>query len=284
MGRTNMAHEHRGDPLGITSAAVALVDTHGLIKYWSAAAQNLLGYAAAEVLRRPATSLLLCEDALTSAWSGARRVGAGWEAEVTVRHSTGHPLEVALRACPVRAENGSEWLIAACDIAASHRWELDQAVVRTLLKERALTGTGPDEEPRPPWVNPPAGMEGPPQDAPVLPRPPCVRDGCRRSWTRRPDRPPGSAAGRAHAAHHAGRRTRGRRSDRAPPPSPFRPTTKRANGSPSSTRRGSASARRWTSTTRCANWPRCSFPSSPISPRSTSSREASRRRRSRANR
>ncbi|MGW5061234.1 SpoIIE family protein phosphatase [Streptomyces sp. NPDC004096] len=171
MGRTNMAHEHRGDPLGITSAAVVLVDAHGLIKHWSAAAQNLLGYAAAEVLQQPATSLLLSEDALTSAWFGARRVGAGWEAEVTARHRAGHPLEVALRACPVRTGNGSEWLITACDSAASRKWELDQVVVRTLLEEQALAGTGPDEEPRSLWVNPrTAGMEElPPQEAPTLP-------------------------------------------------------------------------------------------------------------------
>jgi hypothetical protein len=43
MGFADMAHEHRGDPLGITSAAVALVDAYGLIQYWSRRAQALLG-------------------------------------------------------------------------------------------------------------------------------------------------------------------------------------------------------------------------------------------------
>jgi PAS domain S-box-containing protein len=164
MGLRDTANAHRGDPFGITSAAVVLVDVHGMIRYWSGRAQALLGYPAADVLGRPATSVLASQDSPGSALSGARRVGDGWEGLVTLRHRAGHRVQLAVRACPLRAEQGSGWLAVACDVPASRQWDLDQAVVRGLLEESPIGIGVLDTELRFQWVNRVlAAMEGLPQ-------------------------------------------------------------------------------------------------------------------------
>ncbi|WP_225834548.1 SpoIIE family protein phosphatase [Streptomyces sp. NK08204] len=153
MGLRDLADEHRGDPFGITSAAVVLVDPHGLIRYWNRRAESLLGYPASGVLGRPAASVLMGEGSLASALSAAQRLGEGWEGLITARHDTGHPVELALRACPLRAEQGCAWLVVLCDLADSRRWELDQAVVRGLLEESPIGIAVLDSELRLQWVN-----------------------------------------------------------------------------------------------------------------------------------
>ncbi|MFE9449989.1 SpoIIE family protein phosphatase [Streptomyces sp. NPDC006739] len=153
MGLTDMANEHRGDPFGITSAAVVLVDGDGLIRFWSRSAETLLGHPAAGVLGRPATAVLASEDSLASALSGARRVGDGWEGLLTARHLEGHLVELALRACPLRTERGSAWLAVACDTSESRRWELDQAVMRGILEDSPIGIAVLDSELRFQWVN-----------------------------------------------------------------------------------------------------------------------------------
>ncbi|MEU2711478.1 SpoIIE family protein phosphatase [Streptomyces sp. NPDC007205] len=153
MGLRDLDNKHQDDPFGITSAAVALVDGHGLIRYWNQRAEDLLGYPASSVLGRPATSVLMAEDSPTSALSAAQRVGEGWEGLITARHRAGHPVELALRACPLSAEQGSAWLAVACEVSDSRRWELDQAVVRGLLEESPIGIAVLDSELHFQWVN-----------------------------------------------------------------------------------------------------------------------------------
>ncbi|MFI9803736.1 SpoIIE family protein phosphatase [Streptomyces sp. NPDC052301] len=161
MGLKDLAAQHQGDPFGITSAAVALMDAHGLIRYWNGRAEALLGYPAADVLGHPATSLLLAGDAPASTFSAAQRAGDGWEGLVTARHRAGRPVELAVRACPLHTEHGSAWLAVACDASDSRRWELDQAVLRGLLEESPIGIAVLDSELRLQWVNQVlAGMEG----------------------------------------------------------------------------------------------------------------------------
>ncbi|MGV4981027.1 SpoIIE family protein phosphatase [Streptomyces sp. NRAIS3] len=161
MGLRELADTHRGDPYGITTAAVALVDVHGLIRYWSRRAEDLLGYEASSVLGQPAASLLTSEYASASALSAAERVGEGWEGLITARHRSGHPVELAVQVCPLQAELGSGWLAVACDASDSRRWELDQAVVRGLLEESPIGIAVLDSELRFQWVNPVlVAMEG----------------------------------------------------------------------------------------------------------------------------
>ncbi|AOR37635.1 protein phosphatase [Streptomyces fodineus] len=153
----------------MTTAAVALVDVHGLIRYWSRRAEDLLGYPASSVLGRPVVSLLTSKDAPTSALAAAQQVGEGWEGPVTARHGAGHPVELAVRVSPLQAEEGPVWLVVACEVSDSRRWELDQAVVRGLLEESPIGIAVLDSELHFQWVNPvlvameglPAHVEGP---------------------------------------------------------------------------------------------------------------------------
>ncbi|WP_189954008.1 SpoIIE family protein phosphatase [Streptomyces alanosinicus] len=161
MDLRDLAETHRGDPFGITSAAVALVDVDGLIRRWSRRAEDLLGYPASSVLGQPVASLLPGADASVSALASAQRVGEGWEGLVTVRHCAGHPVELAVRACPLPAEQGSGWLAVACEVSDARRWELDQAVLRGLLEESPIGIAVLDSELRFQWVNQVlAAMEG----------------------------------------------------------------------------------------------------------------------------
>ncbi|MGW4564431.1 SpoIIE family protein phosphatase [Streptomyces sp. NPDC004561] len=161
MGLRDLANGHQGDPFGITAAAVVVVDGHGLIRYWNERAETLLGHPAPDVLGRPATSVLVGGDSLASALSTAQRVGEGWEGLLTARHRAGHPVELALRACPLRAEQDSAWLVAACEVADARRWDLDQAVMRGLLEESPIGIAVLDAELRFQWVNQVlAAMEG----------------------------------------------------------------------------------------------------------------------------
>ncbi|MFG3203677.1 SpoIIE family protein phosphatase [Streptomyces sp. NPDC048192] len=161
MDLRDLADRHGGDPFGITTAAVALVDVHGLIRYWSRKAEDLLGYPASGVLGRSAASLLAGERPPASVLAAARRLGEGWEGLVTARHRAGHPVELALRVCPLSAEHGSGWLAVACDAADARRWQLDQAVMRGLLEESPIGIAVLDAELRFQWVNQVlAAMEG----------------------------------------------------------------------------------------------------------------------------
>ncbi|MCS0605376.1 SpoIIE family protein phosphatase [Streptomyces sp. LP11] len=176
MGLRETAKDNRGDPYGITSAAVVLVDGHGTIRHWSAGAEELLGYPAPEVLGRDAASLLSGEVSAATALSGARPAGAGREGRVTLRHRDGRGVPVAVRACPLSAAEGTGWLAVACDVAASHRWELDQAVARALLEESGIGIGVLDTGLRLRWANRTlAAMDGLPEAAGTAGPPESVR-------------------------------------------------------------------------------------------------------------
>jgi PAS domain S-box-containing protein len=165
MDLRDLADRHGGDPFGITTAAVALVDVHGLIRCWSRKAEDLLGYPASGVLGRPAASLLAGERSPASVLAAAQRLGEGWEGLITARHRAGHPVELALRVCPLSAEHGSGWLAVACGASDSRRWQLDQAVMRGLLEESPIGIAVLDAQLRFQWVNQVlAAMEGLPAD------------------------------------------------------------------------------------------------------------------------
>ncbi|WP_433467534.1 SpoIIE family protein phosphatase [Spirillospora sp. CA-128828] len=77
----------------------AIVDARGIVTGWSDAALRLTGYSAEDVVGRPATGLF-AGDSLEAWTAGALpRV-------VVLRHRDGHPVELALRACPVLGGDG----------------------------------------------------------------------------------------------------------------------------------------------------------------------------------
>lgn len=126
-GGTSGMDSHTRTPLdgnkGFGSAigtATAEVDGRGSVLAWSAGAQRLLGYAAAEVTGRPAAALLASDLP-----ASARRSLAAcrdWNGKVSLRHRDGGRVDLELLAHPSHDGDGSlrwilvtltEWLPAA---------------------------------------------------------------------------------------------------------------------------------------------------------------------------
>ncbi|MFD8718592.1 SpoIIE family protein phosphatase [Streptomyces sp. NPDC059629] len=87
-----------------------VVDTGGAVLVWSAGARRLLGYEPAEVVGRPARTLLA-----TDLPASARRHladGHRWSSEVALRHRNGDRVVVQLQGIPLAdASGGSLWLV-----------------------------------------------------------------------------------------------------------------------------------------------------------------------------
>jgi PAS domain S-box-containing protein len=110
--------------------ATAAVDAAGVVTAWSVQAESLLGYAAAEVLGRPAADLLAANEAGRGRtpphalqhwagqhwagphWAGQHWAGQHWAGQVAVRHRDGHRLDLWLRAHPVQQAAGrAQWFL-----------------------------------------------------------------------------------------------------------------------------------------------------------------------------
>ncbi|MET8025497.1 SpoIIE family protein phosphatase [Streptomyces avermitilis] len=79
-------------------AAAAIVDDHGVVTAWSEGARQLTGYGSEDVVGRAAADLLV-EGAL-------RETVAALTGVAVLRHRDGHPVEIALTACPVLGPDG----------------------------------------------------------------------------------------------------------------------------------------------------------------------------------
>ncbi|MFK4099351.1 SpoIIE family protein phosphatase [Streptomyces sp. NPDC019531] len=112
-----------------------VVDGDGTVTVWSAGAQQLVGYEAAEVVGRPAAGLLAAE----LPESARRHVAAGrrWSTEVALRHRDGARVVVRLKATPLADGDGARpWLVTAAapehfagpaEPAAEALWDLTLA-------------------------------------------------------------------------------------------------------------------------------------------------------------
>ncbi|MGE5290812.1 MAG: SpoIIE family protein phosphatase [Micromonosporaceae bacterium] len=90
--------------------ATAVVGERGSVLVWSAGAKRLLGYAAGNVVGRPAATLLA-----TDLPASARRCLAerrGWNGKVSLRHRDGGRVDLELLAHPSRGDDGSlRWIL-----------------------------------------------------------------------------------------------------------------------------------------------------------------------------
>jgi PAS domain S-box-containing protein len=117
MDDTRDATSHGAPEGGLRTArwATMVLDAGGSVMRWSAGAEWLLGYSAADVVGRAAVELLW--DGQGSLPGAARRSLADrepWSGKVTARHRDGGPLKVELLVCPLRGGDGSDrWLLAA---------------------------------------------------------------------------------------------------------------------------------------------------------------------------
>ncbi|MER5714140.1 SpoIIE family protein phosphatase [Streptomyces sp. NPDC002132] len=165
-----------GDPLGLSTVALAVVDADGCVEYWSTAAEDLLGHTAADVLSRPALSLL-DDEAAAAVRRFGRPADGHWAGKVSVRHRAGHRVELALQVRALPAGGGRDgWLVAACAAASQRQWDLRQAAVRGLLYGSPIGVAVLDAQLRCRWVNGLlAGMEDvQPSEQGLAPRPAAV--------------------------------------------------------------------------------------------------------------
>ena len=108
--------------------ATAVVDERGSVLVWSAGAQRLLGYAAGDVMGRPAATLLASDLP-----ASARRCLAewrGWNGKVSLRHRDGGRVNLELLAHPSRGGDGSlRWILVTLTecrpLAGRHRPQHD---------------------------------------------------------------------------------------------------------------------------------------------------------------
>jgi PAS domain S-box-containing protein len=85
--------------------ATAVVDERGSVLVWSAGAQRLLGYAAADVMGRPAATLLASGLPASARQCLAGR--RGWNGKISLRHRDGSQVDLELLAHPSRGGDGS---------------------------------------------------------------------------------------------------------------------------------------------------------------------------------
>ncbi len=108
--------------------ATAVVDGRGSILVWSAGAERLLGYAAEDVVGRPAAALLA--SALPASARQCLAERRDWNGRVSLRRQDGGPVELELLAHPGRGSDGSfQWILLALPecgpLAGSHRVQPD---------------------------------------------------------------------------------------------------------------------------------------------------------------
>jgi len=101
-----------GEEVGsAVDVATAVVDGQGSVLVWSAGARRLLGYAARDVVGRPAVTLLA--SALPASARRCLAERKGWNGEVSLRHRDGGQVDLELLAHPSRGGDGSlRWVLA----------------------------------------------------------------------------------------------------------------------------------------------------------------------------
>ncbi|MGW1881466.1 SpoIIE family protein phosphatase [Streptomyces sp. NPDC001970] len=148
--------------------ARVVVDARGVVTGWSSAAQQLLGYAADQVLGRPAA------DLLAEAEEPAREPGGGESGAVLVRHRDGGlvPLRLTVRteeSAGAGREVGTRWVVmlapaATPEPAGMRERDWDRALLESLFTQSPVGLFVFDEQLRLLRYNAAAeGMQGTPE-------------------------------------------------------------------------------------------------------------------------
>ncbi|MCQ4040837.1 SpoIIE family protein phosphatase [Streptantibioticus rubrisoli] len=140
-------------PFDLMGVAIGVVDAKGLVVSWSVSAQAVLGYPAAEVVRRPVTRLLVnAEDgARVLASVRGRPTSEGWAGLVDVRHRDGRPLRLGLWIWPLDPPLG--WLLAAIDIGRTPWWEVNRSMLERFLSSSPVGMAVMSPDLRFVWIN-----------------------------------------------------------------------------------------------------------------------------------
>ncbi|WPB95021.1 SpoIIE family protein phosphatase [Streptomyces malaysiensis] len=123
-------------PFDMADAASALIDATGTIIGWTPAAERLLGYPAAEVMKQPGRMLLAApEDAVQAEAIGSWcRAHQGWGGLGRLRHRDGRRIEVGLRISAMcDAGDDGSWLVSGIDVGSIPTWALSGSLLQAFL-------------------------------------------------------------------------------------------------------------------------------------------------------
>jgi len=152
----------------MADAAPLLLDARMAVTSWTADAERLLGYPAAEVLGRSAADLLLPEDAARIPELIERcRDGKGWTGLLSVLHRDGHPVLSMVRVVPVQhSRDPSRWVVLLADLEGGPGWDMSRSVLERMAARSPVGIAIVDTDLRYVWSN--AALEqfggGPPQE------------------------------------------------------------------------------------------------------------------------
>ncbi|MGW5585346.1 SpoIIE family protein phosphatase [Streptomyces sp. NPDC003857] len=118
------------------SPAIALLDAQGTVVGWSQAAQQLLGYSAAEVVGRSAGVLLVAAEDRVRASQAAQRSALWdrWSHLAHVRHRDGRSIDVRLCVSSLSGQDGRDWwVVSATNKASLPAWPAEATVAEPFL-------------------------------------------------------------------------------------------------------------------------------------------------------
>ncbi|HWG23664.1 SpoIIE family protein phosphatase [Actinospica sp.] len=140
--------------LRAADAAPLLLDAHAAVISWTADAERLLGYPAAEALGRAAAELLLPQDAARVPELADRcRTDGGWSGMLTARHRDGHPVEVAVRIVSVEDGRGPTWLVLLEERGRARGWDMSRGVLGRMVSHSPVGMAIVDTDLRYVWSN-----------------------------------------------------------------------------------------------------------------------------------
>ncbi|PAZ11583.1 protein phosphatase [Streptomyces sp. SA15] len=139
----------------VADAVPLLLDAAGVVTSWSADAQRLLAYPAAEVVGASLADLVCAEDAgrvpeLVERW---RRDG-GWAGLLSVRHKDGRPVRVMVRiTSAMEARGPSRWLVLLSEMAEAPGWDMPRGVLEQMVGRSPIGIAMVDTDLRYVWSN-----------------------------------------------------------------------------------------------------------------------------------
>nr|WP_240634662.1 SpoIIE family protein phosphatase [Streptomyces dengpaensis] len=151
----------------MADAAPLLLDARMAVTSWTADAERLLGYPAADVLGRRAAELLVPEDAARIPELVERcREESSWTGLLSARHRDGHPVLMMVRVVPVQHRgNPARWVVLIADLGDGPGWDMSRSVLERLAARSPVGIAIVDTDLRYVWSN--AALQqfggGPPQ-------------------------------------------------------------------------------------------------------------------------
>ncbi|WP_028804180.1 SpoIIE family protein phosphatase [Streptomyces sp. 142MFCol3.1] len=139
----------------MADAAPLLLDARMSVTSWTADAERLLGYPAAEVLGRHAAELLVPEDAArVRDLTGQCDADRGWSGLLSARHRDGRALRLMVRVVPAEHGDGpARWVALLADLGDGPGWDMSRQVLERMAAHSPVGIAIVDTDLRYVWSN-----------------------------------------------------------------------------------------------------------------------------------